>query len=451
MQLAKNVALSGQYGVEIAPHQFTSYPYYITVSYPVILPAALVIKIVGPIIWAPRFVAALFIVGLVLSFYFVARYLYGRWMAFASTTLLVSFPPLYGNGRAFLGEVPGLAYLFFCIFLWQAGRNFSRRVYACLFFALSGLSAGMALASKPSFLLVIPGFAIFLFLEYLKREEGSARRLFFWGFGFASSVIAWVLISIPRPYSFKIFKEIFNYYSNSYADADILGNVSANVLKLFTDGSAILFLVLLVGAVVVFCHEIFSKKVFTIAWPLYIFAFLTFLWWLKTPGWYRYFFPAEIVLFMFFPTALRLIVQSIFGKRFFGYFVYGLAIVSLAAFQFWWFIFKSYVPTGSATLIVEILNNKFNSAAEIFVLNSPEFSFGIRNHNFSQYFYYNPTHALGENALLRPAQNLQPIVVNNLKSATVVLPQVQEALDRYYKTYIFEGSNVIKVLNNYDK
>ncbi|MEK7211473.1 MAG: hypothetical protein AAB731_02480, partial [Patescibacteria group bacterium] len=73
MQLAKNIAVSGHYGIEIAPNQFTAYPYYITVGYPVILPAALAIKIFGATLWAPRFVAVLFLLGMVLSFYFLAR------------------------------------------------------------------------------------------------------------------------------------------------------------------------------------------------------------------------------------------------------------------------------------------------------------------------------------------------------------------------------------------
>lgn len=449
MQLAKNLAVSGRYGVELAPNQFTSYPYYITVGYPVILPAALMFKIFGATLWAARCTSVLFMLIMVASFYYLAKSLFGRFSAAMSSLLLVAFPPLYGNGKAFLGEVPGLMYLFLSIIFWQKGHR-SEKKNAYIYYALGGLLAGLSLASKPSFFLLIPGFILFLFLEYLEHIGKYWRRFWCWVAGFFAAIGAWVIVTVPRPYTLAGLREVFEYYFNSYAQTGFAENVSANISRLFTDGSAIFFMMLFAVVAIGFFADVYRKTISIEALPLYIFVILTFLWWLKTPGWYRYFFPAEIVMFLFFPGSLKTILKTLLGEYFGGVVLYGLGLVSMVIFQFYWLIFKSYSPTSSATWVTEILNDTFKNAPEIFVLNSPEFAFGIKNNNFSQYFYYNPAHALGENALLRSEEKLPPVVVYNLKNVEKdILPQVQQIIDWHYKTYVFEGSNMIMVLKNY--
>jgi len=445
MQMAKNLTMSGKYGIELAPNQFTSYSYYITVGFPVILPAALAMKIFGATIWAGRFAAVMFMLVMALAFYLLARKFFGRLTAFFATALLVTFPPFYGNGKALLGEVPGLAYLFLSILVWQRGHEEKNKRRLIIFYVLAGLLAGFSAVSKPSYLLLIPGFALMLFLEYLEHAGKYWQRFAAWIAGFFAAVLAWAVMTIPRPFSVQAIKEMFNYYYNSRVDTNILANVWPNFERLFTDGSAILFLVLFVVVLVAFFIEFFGKRISIEATPFYVFVFLSFLWWLKTPGYYRYFFPAEIILLLFFPASLKVFLRTIFGAYLGGYFLRVAAIIALIAFQFYWLIFKSFLPTSGATKVISILNNDFKQSSEIFVLNSPEFAFGIERHNFSQYFYYNPVKTLGENALLRPPDKLPPVVVCNVKNARQVTPDFKNIMDENYRKYYDGGSDWIFV------
>jgi hypothetical protein len=132
-----------------------------------------------------------------------------------------------------------------------------------------------------------------------------------------------------------------------------------------------------------------------------------------------------------------------------GVALYGLGLVSMIIFQFYWLIFKSYLPTSAYPWTASMLNNTFKDAQEIFVFNSPEFGFGITNHNFSQFLYYNPVKSIGENALLRSPDRLPPVVVYDKKDTANIINDVRPVLDRYYKNYIVDGSVVITVLKNY--
>lgn len=449
MQLAKNLAVSGHYGVEIAPNQFTSYPYYITVGFPVVLPAVLAMKIFGVTIWAARFAAVMFMLVMALAFYLLSRAFFGRLTAFFAMALLISFPPFYGNGKALLGEVPGLAYLFLAILIWQRGHEEKNKRRLIIFYVLAGLLAGFSVVSKPSYLLLIPGFALMLFLEYLEHGGKYWRRFAAWAAGFFVAAAAWFAVTVPRPYSVSIFKDIFSYYANSRGDADLWKTVSANLPRLVTDGSAIFFLVLFVVVLAAFFIEFFGKRISIEATPLYVFVFLSFLWWLKTPGYYRYFFPAEIILLMFFPASLKVFLRTIFGTYLGGYFLRVVAIIALIVFQFYWLIFNSFSSTSGATKVISILNNNFKQSSEIFVLNSPEFGFGIEGHNFSQYFYYNPVNALGENALLRAPDKLPQVVVYNTKNAKQLVSDFKNILDDNYRDYYVGGSDWILVRKDY--
>src|SRR3989344_112238 len=129
LQMTKNITSSGVWGVQTAPGVFTDYA-LISVGYPVFLPAVAAFKIFGANIAVLRFVAILFLLGFVLVFYFLSRKLYGAKLALFSTLLLATFSPLYGIGKNFLGEVPGL-------FFFVAGLlllAFSEKAVRLLFF-----------------------------------------------------------------------------------------------------------------------------------------------------------------------------------------------------------------------------------------------------------------------------------------------------------------------------
>src|SRR3989344_8241181 len=110
VQSATNLAVSGQFGMHIVPDKIEQLS-HITVGYPLIFPLAFSLKVFDTNILAARGLMVFFIVALLISAFFLIRKLYGSHYALGLLLLLATFPPLYGNGKSVLGEVPGLFYL----------------------------------------------------------------------------------------------------------------------------------------------------------------------------------------------------------------------------------------------------------------------------------------------------------------------------------------------------
>ena len=93
--------------MQLAPEKITPIS-HLTVGYPLIYPLALLFKIFGISILKARVLMVFFIMSLVLISYLAIKKRYGLNQSLLSIALLVTFPPLYGNGKSVLGEVPGL-------------------------------------------------------------------------------------------------------------------------------------------------------------------------------------------------------------------------------------------------------------------------------------------------------------------------------------------------------
>ena len=92
--------------------------------------------------------------------------------------LLVSFAPLYGNGKIVLGEIPGL--LFLVLFLLALNKLEDSGYKNHFWSVWAGLGMGLAIVAKPIFILLLPAVVIWVLWKRktIRLDAGSALRFF---------------------------------------------------------------------------------------------------------------------------------------------------------------------------------------------------------------------------------------------------------------------------------
>ena len=113
IQLGRNLAEKGIVQIAVSPDGFSSNRQYYTSSVGWILPASLavVFKIFGVSFFNTRLLMSFYLLGFITVVFLLVRQIYGLKTAVLSSLLLVSFAPLYGNGKSALGEVPAMFWL----------------------------------------------------------------------------------------------------------------------------------------------------------------------------------------------------------------------------------------------------------------------------------------------------------------------------------------------------
>ena len=308
VQDAANIAVRGADGLQLTPGVVTHLA-VTTVGYPLLYPMALWMRIFGTGILSARSLMALFILGLIIAAYFLAKRLYGPWMALGAVALLATFPPLFANGKSVLGEVPGMFYLLLClIFLNLALGRPSRRK---LFLLLSGLALGLCVATKPEFLIMLPAVAIGLLIE-LRRKRIDWKDIFLCAVFTLVPIILWLLIQFGGSDSLS---GILTYYANPYHEKNLVATVIRNFTGMFKDPSTLYtLLIMAVWAVGLWLRQRAKKAVPAEEIISFIFSILIIGAFLRTAGIYRYLFPAQILALIFFPYSLNLFLQTISVK-----------------------------------------------------------------------------------------------------------------------------------------
>ncbi len=172
-QVVKNWALNNQLGVPLSPDSSSDLS-LISMGYPVLAPAVSVFKIFGPSLVALRIVAISFLIGLIAVAFFLAKRLYGYWAALGIIFLLSVFSPLYGNGKSFLGEVPGL-FFFSSALLMLLMLEKAKEKKIILGF-LSGVLFGFAISAKPLYILIAPALLLAIIWRWrIFLEEKNGR------------------------------------------------------------------------------------------------------------------------------------------------------------------------------------------------------------------------------------------------------------------------------------
>src|SRR3989344_817615 len=375
--IAKSLINNGVFNLEIGPGEFVKEKQFlITSNYPVLLPVALSLRLFGSNLVAARLPMVLFLIAFALAAYFLVKKLYSKEAAIMSVALIVSFTPFYGNGKAVLGEIPGLFYFLCALLLLPPEFNVKK-----LFFA--GLFTGLSAATKP-FFLIVPA-AIFVGEIFYYRKSGELlKRFTYLAAGGVLPMLAWLYTILPSLSPAGLLSA-FSYYANSYASSDFWALISANALRFFTESTPIHFLALfLISAAFIFWKKRRGENIKEIEIIFAAFILLALAFYLKTPGWYRYFFPAHMVLFLIFHTALI----YLFNKK-----TAIILITFLFIFQFVYTISQrntSIYYSNEAEVFSGYVMETTAPKDKIFFINAPSVAFLIEGRQIYQYLQITP-------------------------------------------------------------
>lgn len=370
-QVAINLSRGYGHRLQVAPQEFVS-AQAATTSFVVTYPISLVFKYFGITIVHARAVMVFFLLlAVMMSFLFIWR-MGGFKSAFYGTLLLVSFAPLYGHGKSVLGEVPGIS--FFFLFLYLLNRLEQSRFPSKILYASAGLMASFSVITKPFFLILVPIFLVvgILFRRITLRTAG----------GLLSFIVAFVipfLIWLMVQFSGSPLMDIYTHYANPNS-VNIWQAVFKNARLFFTELQPAYFLILL-GVWIVS----FFLRIRRLIYPTMTecvaagFSFVTFLVFFRTSGFYRYFFPGQLVALLFLPFLLFNFAR-LFQDRFTKIswllpLTIHAILLSIIAFQFYQTSFHSWVAkyySSANSAQLEDYFKNFDIKKSIFLYNVPE-------------------------------------------------------------------------------
>lgn len=396
-QAAKNIAQHGIYGMQVAPGEFVTNNFWITINYPVVLPVALFLKIFGVSVWAARLTSLFYLVGLVIVSYFFIKKLYGFWPALLSSLLLITFPPLYGNGKAVLGEVPGLFWLILgsLCFLYFYDR------WRDIFLQGACIAWGLSMATKPYYLLFGPSVVFIILFLWLKERRISFGMVVWLCILFTLPIVVWGFFAFDFS-SLESWRSTLHYFLNSYEASSF--EPAKNLFRFVSESTPIHFALL--GMTVFMAWFLrwrellkYSSLILGIAF----FIAFSFFWYLKTPGWYRYFFSIHILVILFFVPAIDIMIKRFalfFKKEKYAWPLSVFFVTALIIFQAG-FLLSHYNDFNSERVLElkEYAMDNIPKEAIVFVASKPEVAFILDMPNLYQYIFINKNLIIGQNIL----------------------------------------------------
>lgn len=425
--IAKSLVEEGVYSLKVGNNEFVEErQFLITTNYPVILPVALSLKIFGNNLIAARIPMIFYLFLFAWAAYALTDKWFGKQSALYVLALIVVFLPFYGNGKSVLGEVAGLFYLLAGLYYLDSKKLWK------LF--LSGFFLGLSVATKPFFLIVLPALFVGEIYKIIKRNKRKPFEYTVLIMSGLVPILFWFW-SINPNFTLNNAGSTLSYYSNSYADStSVIYLVFSNIKRFFLETTPIHFMVMFVFSAWLILSLIRKKEVLSEQLVLISFVILNFLWYLKTPGWYRYFFPAHLILFLFFPAGLK----NVFSKR-----ITIIVIIFFVTVQSFMLVSKrneSLYYSSEAQDMAIYINSSINEDESVLVVNGPPVAFLLNGKNVEQYTRINSELVFAPKKLKENLDDLNNdyVVVGSLIENDSKLGSILE--DRFEK---------IKLINHY--
>jgi 4-amino-4-deoxy-L-arabinose transferase-like glycosyltransferase len=398
IQVAHSFAENGTQSVQVAPGEFKRIE-FLTVGFPVIAPVAASIKMFGYSVFAARIPMVIFILLFAASVWWLMYRLAGPREALLSLLLVATFPLLYGNGKNVLGEIPGL--LFSCLSLIALYRLELDNFKGAKNYFLLGLAAGLTAASKPVFLL-LPGAIAIVLIFRLKKILPQWKDMLVGPVTFIALMALWTYLQFGPDASLSA---ILAYYLNPYGVASVSATMLENLVRLFTEDTPLYCTLLMSVWIVSIAVRIYRKRSVSLAeYSAFVFSALVLIAYLRTAGWYRYFFETLAMALILAPLSLKVIAQE-FRKFFPERLVLATPIAGvflLTALQLYELNVTSWVATHYHRTTVADMAKFFDTWPDdksIFVYNSPEAPNMLGTGNYYQYMQPTETIAYGADQL----------------------------------------------------
>ena len=303
VEMAGNFADFGKLDLIVAPNTFSGKGATVgSTGYTVTVPLAGFFKVFGFGLKGARIYMLLWMSAFIISFFYIAKKLWGTNVAYFGTFLIATFAPFYGNCRSVMGEIPGFLFFLLSFYLFEQKKWW-----------YSGLLLGLAVVSKPSiYIFLIPAFALTVICE---NEEWKKKlfNLVKVGGGAVLALVPWFVIYANELSNGGLLEDIINHFKNPYKEAgfSVLTNISTNLPTIVTSTTLLYMEVLLAGVIVALFtrRELFRKhKNLFILSAMYL--PLSLLQYLKSFGYLRYFIASEFLIFILFLITLPVLARS---------------------------------------------------------------------------------------------------------------------------------------------
>lgn len=371
IQSVAGLLATGALALPVAPGVFES-AWYMTTGFPVVLPLAGAFALFGPSLEIARIVMVLFLFSFFAIAWIYARTAFKEWISYLSIFFLLCFAPIYGNGRNVLGEVPGLLFILLTVLLLSApGPLTPMRA------VLVGAGVGMVVATKPIFIL----FAIALVaVLFFRRSEFALRNQFkFFLLGACIPALLWYVLQFGD----ATISQIVTLYANPHT-IPLLDALKSTMTRFYTEAQPAFFLaMLLVWAVSYGIRRFLHEPVSAAEEILLLFSVLVLCLYLRTAGYYRYFFPAQVFALLYLPSAALYI-----GRQMRIQHIVVVGLLGLLVFLAYETAFRSWVAVHYDATRTEAFIKYFATVPadeELFIYQAPEAVPFALKHRFYQY------------------------------------------------------------------
>lgn len=387
-----------------------------------IYPIALSYKLFGTGVLQGRGMMALFIFLFVVSVFIFIRRLYGINTALWSLLLLVTFPPLYGTGKSVLGEVPGLFYSTLFLLLLAHIEREQFRSSPHVFF-LAGISVGLAAIAKPIFLLlpiavVIVGTLRWRLLSWPTRWIVPATL---------GGIIPLILHLFLHLHDAPL-AVLTHFYANPYGISNLHSMIFENVVRFFREPVPFYTLTLFIVWSSSCAWKIFRRIEISLAERIaFCFSALILLAYLRTAGWYRYFFITEILALVFLPSSLATLSSTTIPEWYVRLRAWApkatlVCVGILSLVQLHSLLFNSWIANHNANSVTSTFTRAFTSispTASVLFLDVPELVVLFPSHNYYQFLAPAPGFTVGDTSLDLLTKKIPDVViVHENKEAT---------------------------------
>ena len=296
IELSRNFQTEGILDIKTAPGVFSGFGERLqSTGYPVTVPLALFFKLFGFDFAVARVYMLLWMLGVLAFLCWLGRKWFGTRDAIFSFFLIITFASFYANGRTVVGEIPGFLFML-------AGLYF---LFTREQFLWAGFFLGFAVVSKLSvFGLIVPTLVITGFFDFRRFFKVLAPV----AVGMLPSALVWIFLVLKSPFLVSTWASLFSFYQNPYSSS-ISGNIIKNLLGVFSSPTLLYFGLFFVAIIVArFISENDKKKLYDF---VIVYGILAFLYYLRSPGWLRYVFIAELLVLFLLPHAIGLLWRKV--------------------------------------------------------------------------------------------------------------------------------------------
>ncbi|HYF12903.1 MAG TPA: hypothetical protein VD928_01225, partial [Candidatus Paceibacterota bacterium] len=339
-----------------------------------------------------------------------------------------------GNGKAVLGEIPGLFFLMVSLLALINLEKTQFREWRGYVFV--GLTAGLCAVTKPFFLLFLGALGITLLIKWRSISlnwSGVAAGIV----ALLVPVVVWVFLQFGNDTSLS---HILSDYANPYS-VDLATQVLENTKRLVTETTPLYTLLLIVvWSVSLLIRK--KKDISSAEIAGYVFSILAILSYLRLEGWYRYLFPATTIALVFFPAALQNIYTYVSTRltQLTQLSWLPLAVIlALSLGQFYESTVTSYVAqsyTSTRTRDVAQAFSVIDPNKTLYFYNTPELIIFSPSKNYYQYLSPLPKVIIGEDSLSSLKSGVVDMVfvhsdVFEQNSSLFESYKLSETIDRY--------------------